>query len=178
MCGGYSPDVRVGDAFGDWQASRPMWTEDERRFRVVEPRIDMRANGAVRDPPRRECQPTSTVAPLPVRVPGTTQQVDVADVYARGWPPAVTVVLPDWIVPIWVGGAKFGSLGCSPACGGDAKPVAPATATGFPATCTVATTPWTMGDENGRLVGTGAPAAPGIWCGQVPVIESPATTAG
>lgn len=122
----------------------------------------------------------STVAELPVSVPGTTQQVAEALVYVIGWPPAVTVGLPASTVPICAKGAKNGSLGCRPTCGGVAWPVVSATATGVPPTRTVATTPWTSGAWNGSPgAGIGAPVGEGTkWFGHVPLIASPATTAG
>ena len=81
--------------------------------------------------------------------PGVTQHVATDATVAAGWPPIMTVGEPDVIRPICVGGAKYGSVGCSPMCGGVLSPEQPITAAGFPPIRTVGCRPIVMGALNG-----------------------------
>src|SRR5262245_64809335 len=114
-------------------------------------------------------------------VPGVTHRVAVEVAVAAGCPPMSTVGLPDTIRPICIGGAKYGSVACSPTCGGVLTPEQPMTAAGLPPISTVACVPIVIGALNGiGGPGCGTPLAGfGIWwIAQGPVMRSPMTMTG
>ena len=113
--------------------------------------------------------------------PGVTQQVALDVAVAAGWPPIVTVGLPETIRPTCIGGAMYGSAGWSPTWGGVFIPEQPTTAAALPPIITVATVPIVIGALNGiGGPGCGMPLAGfGIWwMAHVPVTLSPMTIAG
>ena len=92
--------------------------------------------------------------------PGVAQHVHDALADAAGWPPNMTVGLPDTTRPTCIGGTMYGSDGCSPTWGGVFTPDEPMTAAGLLPMRTVATVPIVSGAENGiGGPGCGAPVA-------------------
>jgi hypothetical protein len=125
--------------------------------------------------------PISTVVTVGTNDPGVAQQVTDDWAVAAGWPPNVTVGLPETTRPTCIGGAMYGSAGWSPTWGGVFIPEQPTTTAGLPAIWTVATVPIVTGAENGiGGPGCGTPLAGfGIWwIAHWPVILSPMTIAG
>src|SRR4051794_30662602 len=114
-----------------------------------------------------------TVA-VPMTVPGVPMHSATVDVdVAAGLPLMSTVVLPDVMWAIWVGGSMNGSAGCRPTCGGVHLAIEPIVAAGFELMSTLADTAWVTGPAKGIGTGTGLPTGPGtMWAGHMPVTGS------
>src|SRR5262245_29840255 len=76
--------------------------------------------------------PISTVVTVGTRVPGIAQHVHMDCAVAAGLPPIMTVALPLVTRPTCWGGARNGSDGCRPTCGGVFMPLDPITAAALP----------------------------------------------
>src|SRR4051812_28287317 len=122
-----------------------------------------------------------TVATDGTSDPGTTQHVHADAWVAIGLPCTNTVALPLVIRPTCSGGARNGSVGCRPTCGGVLRPDEPRAATNLPPAFTDVERFCVSGAPKGSGAGDGigAPSGPGTrWFGQRPVMRSFMTITG